>query len=39
MRVIGFLATAAGLALARRAAAVVVDSLPDIQRYLRIRSM
>jgi hypothetical protein len=39
MRFIGFLATAAGLALMAGAAAVIIESLPDIQRYVRIRSM
>ena len=39
MRAIGFLATAAGFALLAGLAVVAVDSLPDIQRYLRIRSM
>jgi hypothetical protein len=39
MRLIGFLATAAGLAVMAGAAAVVVQSLPDIQRYVKIRSM
>jgi hypothetical protein len=39
MRAIGFLATAAGLALIVGAAAVAVESLPDIKRYLKIRSM
>jgi hypothetical protein len=39
MRFIGFLATAAGLALIAGAAVVVVESLPDIQRYIKIRSM
>jgi hypothetical protein len=39
MRVIGWLATLTGIAVLAGVAAVIVQSLPDIQRYLRIRSM
>jgi len=39
MRLIGILATVAGAAVLAGAAAIAVGSLPDIQRYLKIRSM
>ncbi|MFL6137331.1 MAG: DUF6893 family small protein [Frankiaceae bacterium] len=39
MRAVGIVATAAGIAVLAGGAVVVVMSLPDIRRYLRIRSM
>jgi hypothetical protein len=39
LRFIGAVTTVALAAAAAYAATVVVDSLPDIQRYLKIRSM
>jgi hypothetical protein len=39
MRVIGWLATLTGIALLAGTVLVIVQSIPDIQRYLRIRSM
>jgi hypothetical protein len=39
MRLIGILATVAGAVVLAGAGAVAVSSLPDIQRYLKIRSM
>jgi hypothetical protein len=39
MRVIGWLATLTGIAALVGVALIVVQSLPDIQRYLRIRAM
>jgi hypothetical protein len=39
LKLIGALTTIAAAAAAAYAAALVVESLPDIQRYLRIRSM
>ncbi|GAA4488277.1 hypothetical protein GCM10023094_47870 [Rhodococcus olei] len=39
MRTIGMLTTAAVVAAVLAAVAVTVQSLPDIKRYLRMRSM
>lgn len=39
MKVLGFMTSAALAALAVVGAVVTVQSLPDIKRYLRIRSM
>ena len=39
LKLIGALTTIAAAAAAAYAAALVVESLPDIQRYLKIRSM
>jgi hypothetical protein len=39
LRLIGALTTIAAAAAAAYAATLVVESLPDIQRYLKIRSM
>ncbi|WP_030439883.1 DUF6893 family small protein [Actinoplanes subtropicus] len=39
LRFIGAVTTIAAAAAAAYAATLVVESLPDIQRYLRIRSM
>jgi ABC-type spermidine/putrescine transport system permease subunit II len=39
MRTIGIITTVVGTAVAVFAAVVVVRSTPDIQRYLKIRSM
>jgi hypothetical protein len=39
MRTVGFIATGAVIALAVVALVVVLMSIPDIRRYLRIRSM
>ena len=39
LKLIGALTTIAAAAVAAYAATLVVESLPDIQRYLRIRSM
>ncbi|GID94645.1 DUF6893 family small protein [Amorphoplanes digitatis] len=39
MRTIGILTTVAGVAVTVFAAVVVVRAMPDIQRYLKIRSM
>ena len=39
LKLIGALTTIAAAATAAYAAALVVESLPDIRRYLKIRSM
>jgi len=39
MRVIGWLATLTGIAVLAGAVLVIIQSLPDIQRYLRMRAM
>ncbi|MFI7371653.1 DUF6893 family small protein [Actinoplanes sp. NPDC049668] len=39
MRTIGIITTAVGAAVTVFAAVVVVRAMPDIQRYLKIRSM
>jgi hypothetical protein len=39
MRLIGMLATAAGVVVLAGATFIVVESLPDIQRYLKMRAM
>lgn len=39
MRTIGIITTVVGTAVAALAAVVIVRAMPDIQRYLKIRSM
>jgi hypothetical protein len=39
VKIVGFITTAATMAVAVFAAVVVVRSMPDIRRYLKIRTM